>query len=972
MLEFADGIPVHAWDDIFLRALGAASTVADHAPAAKPAKFARALGALRDRSTTLVRAREVKPAAVFKEAMAANEQGDRWHELTIDSIVEKLGVSGVSGIDGQQAALRLSCDGPNQLAEAARRGELRILIDQLASTPVAMLGASALLSAATGGIADALAIVSVIVINAGIGYVIESGAERTIAALTHTPQAAVPVLRDGAVRDLPVAEIVRGDVLELRAGVFVAADARVVTSQDLTVDESSLTGESAPVAKHAAPLMERAVPLAERANMVFRGTLVTGGGGRALVVATGVSTQLGRIHALASSVETRLTPLQQQLDKLGRELAIGAGLACVVTMGVGLLRGRPLLEMFRTAVSLGVAAVPEGLPTVSIITLALGLERMRKERVIVRQLSAVETLGSVQVVCLDKTGTLTLNRMSVVAAQLGLEPLAVNSATLAELRAHGDTGRRADFDALLRVAVLCNETVVRSEHGKAVIEGSSTESALIALALDAGCDVRGERARHPLLATQRRAPGRSYMSTRHAAGSGELLAVKGQPNEVLALSSRYLRAGEVRPLGEVERVQIERENERFAARSLRVLGFAYQVCEHSAEPASDALVWVGLVGMEDAPRPGVGDVVARFHAAGIRTIMITGDQSATAQAVGTQIGIAAGEALETVDASRLDRIEASVLEAIARRADIFSRVSPAHKLQIVKALQDSGLIVAMTGDGVNDGPALRAADIGIAMGAGGTDAAREMADVVLEDDELRTLIIAIEQGRAIYDDIRKAVHFILATNLSEILYTFTCIASGLGEPLKPLQLLWINLITDIFPELALAAQPAESDVLARPPRDPARAMFTKADLIHIAGEGMIMTLGALAAYLTTARRAGSGARAGTVGFTTIVLAQLLHAISTRSDTHTVFDRETLAHNPWLPAALGGTALAQLAVSLAPPLQRLLGTVPMTALDWSTVLAGAVGPFLVNELIKQIQRPSAQHDEGRALPALADA
>jgi Ca2+-transporting ATPase len=753
-------------------------------------------------------------------------------------------------------------------------------------------------------------------------------------------------------------------VLVLHAGVFVAADARLIRCEELTIDESSLTGESVPVLKSARTIHDADMPLGERLSMIYRGTLVTGGSGLAVVVATGPSTEIGRIQALASSVEQNETPMQKQLDHLGGQLALGASLACVATLGVGLLRGEQLVPMFRTAVSLAVAAVPEGLPTVAITTLALGLSRMRGQRVFVRQLAAVETLGSVEVVCVDKTGTLTINRMTVTALQSGLEDYRVHAGSFSDAEGRPSPARPADLDSLLKVAVLCNEVELVEEQGVFVLRGSPTESALVQLALDSGMDVRGLRRALPCMSMKRRSDTRSYMASLHEHVDGQFLAVKGRPSEVLGMCASYLKNGERLPLSEAERARIENDNERMAGHALRVLGFAFNDQPNDADEPHD-LVWLGLVGMQDPPRPNVPEVVSRFRRAGVRTVMITGDQSATAQAVGRQVQLSENGHLEIVDSTRLDRIEPAVLSALAGRAHVFARVSPAHKLQIVTALQRTGQVVAMTGDGVNDSPALKAADIGIAMGGGGTTVAREVADVVLEDDELMTLVTAIEQGRTIYDDIRKAVHFILSTNLGEILYTFTCVASGLGDPLTPMQLLWINLLTDVFPELALAVQPPESDVMARPPRDPSKPMFTSNDLWRIGTEGAVITGGALAAYLWARSRSGPGAHAGTVGFTALTLAQLLHAWSTRSETHTIFDRERLAQNKWLPIAVGGTMLLQVLANLVPGIRRLLGTVPLSPLDWGVALTAAVGPFLINELTKVAMRPERPADPSEA-------
>ena len=879
-----------------------------------------------------------------------------YHALELHEVCREIGVA-APGHDHESAAHKLAAEGHNALTPPPRRSELRMLLDQLASTPVLLLGASALFSAATGGSGDALAIVVVIGINATIGYLTESRAERTIAAITSAPPAHVPVMRAGKATLVAVELVARGDLLVLSAGVFVAADARIVQDQDLTVDESSLTGESVPVLKSTATALDASLPLGERSSMVYRGTLVTGGSAVAMVVAIGDHTEVGQIQSLASAVEARQTPMQKQLDQLGTQLAIGSAIACSMAFGLGMLRGQPLLPMLRTAISLGVAAVPEGLPTVAITTLALGLARMRERHVLVRKLAAVETLGAVQVVCFDKTGTLTVNRMTVVELTAGLERLRLNAGIL-----HDAADRPADTDSsdlgwLLRVAVLCNEVELRNDSGVSMLQGSPTEAALVQLALDLGFDVDSARAYHPLLGIQRRAQTRNYMSTSHARGEERLVAIKGRPSEVLALCGTFLRNGERLPLTYVERDAIETHNEHMAARALRVLGLAFRdgALAHD-DPAPD-LVWLGLIAMEDPPRPAVPALIERFHRAGLRTVMITGDQSATAKAVAVQAGLARDGRIEIVDSTRLDRVEPEVLRALAQRAHVFSRVSPAHKLQIVQALQHDGQVVAMTGDGVNDGPALKAADIGIAMGSSGSNAACAIADVVLEDDELETLVAAIEQGRTIYADIRKAVHFILATNLGEILYTLAG-AAGLGQPLSPMQLLWINLLTDVFPELALAVEPPEADVLTRPPRDPRRPMFTRSDLLRIGGEGTVITAGALSAYMFALARYGLGPQAGTVGFTALTLAQLLHAFSARSETHSFFDRQHLARNRWLPLSVAGTMGLQVAGNLLPPLRRLLGTTRMSLLDWATVLAAAGAPFLVNETIKHARTRGA--------------
>jgi len=912
----------------------------------------------------------------------------RWHVLsTLEVLVQVRSEPG--GLSDAEAARRRAQYGPNALASPPQRSKLSIFLGQFRSVPVAMLAASALLSVATGGLPDAVAILAVVLVNASIGYLTESNAERIISSLGHVAPRDVDVLREGTRQRIPPESVVPGDVLIIAAGAFVAADARLLEADGLVVDESALTGESMPVHKSAAVLGDPRVPLADRLNMVFRGTLVTGGSAVALVVATGAATQLGQVQSLVSSVVQRETPLQYQLRHLGLQLAIAAGSVCVGVFGLGLLRGQPLLQMLETAVSLAVAAIPEGLPTVAITTLALGIRHLAERRVLVRELTAVETLGAVQVMCLDKTGTITLNRMTVAGVFAGMRDVEREAITAAPSRASSALDA-ADVDALLRVAVLCSEVEIETVAGVQALRGSPTESALVQLAIDAGMGVQALRESCAPLAMQYRSETRSYMASLHRPSSDLAplewpgspgsdgapapslwVSVKGRSPEVLGMCRYHLKQGRVLELSEAERSSIELASERMAGRALRVLGFAATrwAAERAAaaftlEGASD-LVWLGLVGMSDPPRDGMRETLQRFHAAGVRTVMITGDQSATAYAIGKSVGLSADDHLEILDSSELEGIAPEVLRALAQRIHIFSRVSPAHKLQIVQALQSAGLTVAMTGDGINDSPALKAADVGVAMGGSGSLAAREVADVVLEDDNLETMIGGIEQGRAIYDDIKKAVHFILSTNISEILLTCLGVAVGAGQTLTPMQLLWINLLSDIFPELALAVQPPEADVLRRPPRDPARPMFDRRDLARVALEGAVLTGGPLLAYAYGRGRYGLGPRANTLAFTVLAVTQLLHVVSSRSERHTIFDAERLASNKYIPMAVGGGLALQFLVTLVPGMRRILGVVPLGLLDWGVVGLAAVGPLLTNETIKLVLRPLESPGVGAA-------
>lgn len=891
-----------------------------------------------------------------------------WHVLEASDALAAAG-SAEGGLAEDEAEGRLRRFGPNALGERRPRSAVEILASQLKSPPIALLAGTAVISLATGGVGDAVAILAVVVLNASIGFVTERSAERVILSLERPQKRTVRVRRAARVLELDADRLVPGDVLLLTPATLVPADLRLLATDGLRIDESSLTGESVPAEKSAARLEEAELPLGDRRNIAYRGTVVTGGSGVGLVVATGQATEIGRIQGMAAEIERPETPIERQLGRLGRQLAWFSGAVCGGVFVLGLLRGYGLVPMLQTALSLAVAAVPEGLPTVATTTLALGVRRMRGMGVLVRRLDAIETLGSVQVICLDKTGTVTENRMRAVAIVSGDRRFTVEGGAILEEGRRVDAAADPHLERLLHVLVLCSSVELAQGGGDLELRGSPTETALVALARDAGLDVRAVRARHPIERVRERTEQRMWMDTLHAHGGGVLLAVKGRPADLLALSDRIQDGDRVRTLGEDERQHAAAENERMAGDALRVLGVAY--AEDAEAIEQQRLVWLGLVGMTDPPRPGLRDTLGRFHAAGISTVMVTGDQSATAIAVGRQIGLHRDGTLELLDSTELERLAPDVLRSLARRVSVFSRVSPAHKLQIVRALQASGQVVAMTGDGVNDGPALKAADVGVAMGGAGTSVAREVAAIVLREDELDHMIAAIEQGRTIEDDIRKAVHFILATNLGEILLLSTQVALGLGTTLTPIQLLWINLLTDILPELALAAQPPEANVLGRPPRAKDLPMFTHRELGAIATEGALITSGAVGAFALTASRGGAS-RASTLAFTTLTCAQLVHAVSARSTEHTVFDvRHPLAHNRWVPLSVTGTLALQVVASLVPGARRLLGIVPLRATDWGVVALGSVLPLLANEGLKVLRRdrprPALAQDGGRNEP-----
>ncbi len=734
-------------------------------------------------------------------AAAETQREEAWHCLETDAVLASFDSFRETGLTRDKAADHLRKYGPNILPESTPRSRFSILVDQFKSLPVYLLGAAAGISVLTGGLADAVVIMSVVAVNGVIGYVTESESEKTIQSLKRLVRPSAEVIRESNAARISAEELVPGDLLVLKPGTSVCADCRVVEASHLTLDESVLTGESMPVMKSPEALTRPDIPLADRVNMVYMGTLVTGGHGIAVVVATGMYTEVGQLQMLVSEAESPETPMERQLTKIGDQLVLISGAACGIVFVVGLLRGYGFLQMFKTAISLAVAAVPEGLPAVATTTLALGIGRMRHQRVLIRKLEAVETLGCVQTICFDKTGTITLNRMSVLRVFAGMKLLQVSDGRFHAGEDAVDPLSCQELSRLIEVVVLCSETEILMDKGAYVLRGTPTENALVQMAIDCSVDVVRLRTGYPRVKTNYRSENRQFMGTLHEKEDGEaFIALKGSPTEVLAMCDRQIKDGAEVPLTEEDRLQVELENEQMAGNALRVLGVACSIGEGEEKfGAEEGFTWLGLVGMADPVRPGVRDLVARFHTAGIDTVMITGDQSATAYAIGKELDLSSGEQLEILDSTDLASADPELIRALSERVHVFSRVSPAHKLQIVRALQGTGRTVAMTGDGMNDGPALKAADIGIAMGAGGTDIAREVADVILEDDDLETMIIAVRDGRAIYNNIRKSLHFLLATNFSEIIVMLLTVAAGVGSPLNAMQLLWINLLSDIFP-----------------------------------------------------------------------------------------------------------------------------------------------------------------------------
>ena len=874
---------------------------------------------------------------------------ESWHLQDPETVLTKLETSSKSGLSLDKVQNNLDKYGANVLAEFQPRSGLSIFIDYFKSVPVALLSLAAGLSLVTGGIIDAVVIMGVVVINALLGYATESKSERIIHSLKSLVNPTAWTIRANQLSKINSPEIVIGDILVLKPGSYVPADGRLIEAERLSVDESALTGESIPVLKTAETLTAQDLPLAERANMVYRGTLVTGGQGLAVVVATGQLTEMGRIQNLVGETTVPQTPMEQQLDRAGGQLVLLSSGVCGVVFALGLMRGYGVVQMLKTSISLAVAAVPEGLPTVATTTLALGIAKMRRHKVLIRRLDAIEALGSVQTICMDKTGTLTANQMSVVELYTDRQRIEV---TDGQFLVGGESLNPYTCDELLKlihVSILCNESKVNQERdGKYLVNGSATENALMQMALATGIDVLKLQRQYPRIAINHRSQERNFMRTVHFGDeSQKLIAVKGNPTEVLELCVWKLKQGELIPLTPADKQAIELENERMAGKALRVLGTAYGPIGDIKD--SKSLIWLGLIGMRDPVRHGVKELMGSFHQAGIKTVMITGDQSATAYAIGKELNLSQGKPLQILDSTHLTNLEAEVMKGLCDRVQVFARISPVHKLQIVQALQQAGKIVAMTGDGINDAPALKAAEVGIAMGHTGTDAAREVADVVLEDDRLETMIIAVSQGRTIYNNIRKSVHFLLSTNLSEIMVMLLANGVGLGQPLNAMQLLWLNMVTDIFPGLALALEPPEPQVLNAPPRSPDEPILNSKDFQRIISESSVLSVSSMAAYGYGIARYGISPHASSIAFMSLVTGQLLHALSCRS-TRPLSEID-LPANHYLTGALGGSLTLQLICLVIPGLRNLLQVTPLNLLDGVVISNSALLPLLFNEVTK---------------------
>lgn len=852
-------------------------------------------------------------------------------------VLDTLDTDPDQGLSQGEGARRLAGYGENKLEKAKPPGLFRQVLAQLRDPMILVLLAAAALSFFAGGGQDWLdtaIILLIVVFNTVISVSQEDNARKALEALEKLAAPRARVLREGVERRLESTHLVPGDILLLEAGDYVPADGRILWAAGLQTDESAMTGESLPVHKRAGDGLPPDTPLAERKNMVIGGTVVTGGRAKVVVTATGMQTEMGKIAGLLLRQGQGETPLQRKMKEVSRVLSLVCVGVCAVMFGVGMLQHRDILDMFLTAVALAVAAIPEGLPAIVTIVLAVGVGRMARRNAIIKRLPAVETLGCASVICSDKTGTLTKNQMTVLEVW---------------------TPAPALRDRALTLGTLCGD----AQEGPGGYIGDPTETAIAQAAAQAGLEKAALERDMPRRGEAPFDSVRKRMATCHALPNGEaLVAVKGAPEAVLARCTHLLGAQGPRPLTDGDRRRIAQVGGDLAGQALRVLAVAQRLQpalpkSMAAEGLEAELTFVGLVGMMDPPRPEVRQAVDRCAGAGIRPVMITGDHKDTAVAIAKQLNIyRPGD--KAIDGAGLDFLPQETLEEEIEAFSVYARVTPEHKMRIVQAWQRRGHVVAMTGDGVNDAPALKAADIGCAMGKTGTDVAKGAADMILTDDNFATVVAAVEQGRGIYANIRKAIHYLLSCNIGEILTIFLATLLPVSQaPLSPVQLLWLNLVTDSLPALALGMEPVEKTAMTQPPRGKEEPLFSKAFSRRLAWQGALVGGITLLAYGLGFHLTGTFAVANTMAFATLTFSQLFHAFDVRSETTPLFRLGVLSNKAMNKAFLAGAAL-QAAVLLAPPLQGAFSVVPLALEQWGMVLALALTPLVVCEAAKLLR------------------
>ena len=895
---------------------------------------------------------------------------NNWFNKKVEEVEKELETDLNKGLNSDEVQKRKEKYGLNELKAKKKKSLFQKFLDQFKDFSIIVLIIAAIVSGVVGvaegeGVTDTIIILIVVIVNAIIGVTQEAKAEKSLEALQKLTDHASKVIRNGEVTVVPAKELVPGDIVVLDTGDYIPADLRIIEAVNLKSQEASLTGESVPVEKNAGKIEDKEVGLGDRLNMLFSSSLVTYGRGKGIVVETGMTTEVGKIAGMLDNTEEQITPLQEKLNKLGKTLGIAALAICVVIFIIGLLQGKEPIHMFMTAVSLAVAAIPEGLVAVSTIVLAIGVQKMVKKNAIVKRLPAVETLGSSTVICSDKTGTLTKNQMTV-------EKIFINGKTK-DVEEYKES-KETDLEKLVLANMLCNDTKISNDG---TLTGDPTETALV----DMGFKLDFEPSIYDEMPRIGEVPfdsDRKLMTTINEQNGKYIVYTKGGVDELLAKCNSYLLNGEIKQDLETYAKIVRKHNEEMAKEALRVLSCGYKELDH--KPTDDEikniendLIFVGMVGMIDPPREEAKKAVEKCKTAGIKTVMITGDHKVTAAAIAKQLGILENEN-EAITGQELEKMSDEDLEKNVRQYSVYARVSPEHKVRIVRAWQKNGEIVAMTGDGVNDSPALKQANIGCAMGMVGTDVAKEAADVILTDDNFATIVSAVEEGRRIYDNILKVIQFLLSSNVGEIVVLFLATLftplfakwfgiSDIGhlEILLPIHILWINLVTDSLPALALAFDPANRDIMNRKPNKPGKGVFTKGMTFRVIYQGVmigLLTLGAFMIGLATTTEAIDGLTLDeskievgqTMAFVTLALSELVHVFNVRNNKMSVF-KTGILNNKKLLLAVGVSALLMIII-LAIPVLRTIFSIPLLPTENIIELVLLIlAPLVIVELFK---------------------
>ena len=862
-----------------------------------------------------------------------------WHSSSVEEVSKKLKTNINIGLSGEEAQKRFERYGPNNLKEKKKESIFVKFIKQFNDFMIITLIIAAIISAVVSKLngeadyIDSIIIVAIVIFNAIMGLVQEQKAEKSLEALKKMTAPNAKVRRDGRVQEIDATLVVPGDIVVLEAGNYVPADCRLINSYNLKIEESALTGETIPSLKDSSKILKENTAMGDLCNMVFATTIVVNGHGEAIVVETGMNTRVGKIAGMIIEDESPETPIQKKLAEVGKILAIACIIICVLIFVIGIFKKIPIIEMFMTSVGLAVAAIPEGLPAIVTIMLSIGVTKMAKKNSIIRKLPAVETLGSSSVICSDKTGTLTQNKMTVT-----------------EIRNCFGRANSNERKFILELGTMCTDTTEERINGKLGFVGEATEVAISNAAMEEGVSksfLYDEMKRINDIPFDSK---RKMMTTIHKYGNGYRIITKGAPDVLLKRCSNCYSGGQIVPIFS-KKDDINEQNNQMAEKALRVIAVAYKDVEKLPEmqDVEKDLIFCGLIGMIDPPREGVKEAVRTCRRAGIKTVMITGDHLQTAKAIAKELGILKRGDL-AIDGETLERMSQHELEQNIMDYSVFARVSPEHKVRIVKAFQSTGAVVAMTGDGVNDAPALKNADIGIAMGKGGTDVAKNAADMILLDDNFVTIVEAVKQGRNIYDNIKKAIHFLISTNIGEIVTIFFGLVLGIKSPLLAIQLLWINLVTDSLPAIALGLEKEEENIMSRLPRNPKKNLFADGLWWKIMIEGAMLGMFTLLAF-SIGNRLYSVEVGRTMAFLTLGILELVHSFNIKSE-ESIFKIGVL-ENKYLVGALVLGVILQVIVVVVSPLAQVFSLVPLTGIQWLYTVLIAVAPIPIVEIQKAV-------------------